>query len=238
MGMVLVFLQLYRSRFQNTYMAFSVVGAVMLIAGFIIPSFEGSFNITRIYEIAFIILSPFCVIGGKRILASIFSVITRTNYMDGEKPLKLFSIFILIFMLFNTGFVSVLAGESVPMHLSGESTASDYYPRFNYQESYGAQWLSQYRVSPNIYADVYGRFAFYRYIWNLNIISANNGVSEFTVFNNNNSYIYSRKLNSDNTFLVGFTNRNTRNRVYEDLSSYVDGKYRIFDDGDSRIYYS
>jgi uncharacterized membrane protein len=237
MGMALVFLQLYRSRFQNTYLAFSVVGIVMLIAGFIVPSFEGSFNITRIYEMAFIILSPFCVIGGKRIMASIYSVLTRDK-MDGEKPLKLFSIFLLIFMLFNTGFVSVLAGQSVPMHLSGESTASDYYPRFNHQESYSALWLSQYMVSPNIYADVYGRFAFYHYIWNLNIISANNGVQEFTVYNKNDSYIYTRKLNGNNTFLVGFTSRNTRQRVYEDLSSYINEKYRIFDDGDSKIYYS
>ena len=72
----------------------------------------------------------------------------------------------------------------------------------------------------------------------MNIISANNGVQEFTVYNKNDSYIYTRKLNGNNTFLVGFTSRNTRQRVYEDLSSDINEKYRIFDDGDSKIYYS
>ena len=46
----------------------------MLISGFIIPSFEGSFNITRIFEIAFMILSPLCVIGGAKILGSIYGL--------------------------------------------------------------------------------------------------------------------------------------------------------------------
>ena len=71
MGMVLVFLKIYEKKFQNTYMAFSVVAIVMLIAGFLVPSFEGAFNISRIYELSFIILSPLCVIGGIKVLGSI-----------------------------------------------------------------------------------------------------------------------------------------------------------------------
>ena len=58
MGMAMMFLSFHRNKFQEEYLAFSVVGAVMLISGFIVPSFEGSFNITRIFEIAFMILSP------------------------------------------------------------------------------------------------------------------------------------------------------------------------------------
>ncbi len=58
MGMVLVFLKIYQKRFQNTYMAFSVVGIVMLIAGFLVPSFESAFNISRIYELSFLLSYP------------------------------------------------------------------------------------------------------------------------------------------------------------------------------------
>ena len=237
MGMVLVFLKIYEKRFQNTYMAFSVVAIVMLIAGFLVPSFEGAFNISRIYELSFIILSPLCVIGGIKVLGSIYEVVSRRK-IDGEGSLKIFSVFLLIFMLFNTGFISVLADQSIPMHLSNQNRLSDYYPLFDYEEGIGAQWLIDNRVSSNIYTDVYGKFIFYRFTPNINEISSNNGISEFTPYNATNTYMYLRKLNTENGYLVGYTSQANRNRIYADLSSVTNLKNRIFDDGDSRVYYS
>lgn len=237
-GMVLVFLGIYKNKWHNTYLAFSLVAVVMLIAGFVVPSFEGAFNITRIYEIAFIILSPFCVIGGMKIFGSIYRVL-RIGKFTGEVPLKIFSIFVLIFLLFNTGFVSVLSGQSIPMYLSGENVLnSDYYPLFDYQEADSAQWLVNNNISSSISTDVYGKFIFYRYTPNINNISANNGISEFVPYNESNTYMYLRTLNVNNGYLVGFTSRTDRNRVYKDLSSYANLKNRIFDDGGSRICYS
>ena len=237
MGMAMIFLNIYKTRFQNTYLAFSVVAAVMLIAGFLVPAFEGAFNISRIYELAFIILSPFCVIGGMKVLGSIYEVIKRKK-IDDETPIKLFGVFLLIFLLFNTGFVSVLANQSIPMDLSNQNRLSDYYPLFDQQEAIGAEWLIQNNVSSSIYTDVYGKFIFYRFISNINKISTNNDISEYTSYNNTNTYMYLRKLNTENGYLVGFTSREDRNRVYADLSKVVNLKNRIFDDGDSRVYYA
>lgn len=236
LGMALIFLNIHKNKFQNTFLAFSVVGAVMLIAGFLIPSFEGSFNISRIYELSFLILSPFCVIGGMKVFGSIYGVLKKEKIGD-EKSLKLFSIFLIIFLIFNTGFVSVLANQSIPMHLSNQERLSDYYPLFDQQESSGAKWLIDYNITSNIYTDVYGKFIFYRFTPNINEISSNNGISEFTPYNANNTYMYLRKLNTENSYLVGFTSRTNRNRVYADLSSVINLKNRIFDDGDSRVYY-
>ena len=237
MGMTMIFLKIYKNRFQNTYLAFSVVAAVMLITGFLVPAFEGSFNISRIYELAFIILSPFCVIGGMKVLGSIYEIIKRSK-IDDETPIKLFGVFLLIFMLFNTGFVSVLANQSIPMDLSNQNRLSDYYPLFDQQEATGAEWLIDNNVSSSIFTDTYGKFIFYRFIPNINEISTNNEISEFTLYNNTNTYMYLRKLNTENGYLVGFTSRTDRNRVYADLSSVVNLKNRIFDDGDSRVYYA
>ncbi len=237
MGMAMIFLSIYKNRFQNTYLAFSVVAAVMLIAGFLIPAFEGAFNISRIYELAFIILSPFCVIGGMKVLGSIYEVIKRKK-VDEETPVKIFALFLLVFMLFNTGFVSVLANQSIPMDLSNQNRLSDYYPLFDQQEATGAQWLLDNNVSSHIFTDVYGKFIFYRFNPNINELSTSNEISEFTPYNNSNTYMYLRKLNTENGFLVGFTSRSDRNRVYDDLSSTVNQKNRIFDDGDSRVYYA
>ena len=237
MGLLLVFFKMYPKRFQNTFLAFGIFGMIMLLGGYLVPSFESSFNISRIYELSFLFLSPLCVIGGIKVSESIYQTLTRKKIGE-EGALKIFSVFLLVFMLFNTGFISVLAGQSIPMHLSNQDRLSDYYPLFDHEEFTGAQWLTENNVSSNIYADVYGKFIFYRFTPNINNISANNGISEFTNYTSPNTYMYLRKLNTENGFLVGYTSRSDRNRIYADLSSTANSKNRIFDDGDSRVYYS
>lgn len=140
-------------------------------------------------------------------------------------------------MLFNTGFISELSNESIPMFLTGVTIqSSDYYPLFNYQEAYSAQWLAENKVSNNIFADAYGKFIFYRFIPDINEISSNIGVSEYTKYNSTNTYMYLRTLNINNGYLVRFS-RTDRNRIYEDLSDTTNSKNKIFDNGGSYIYY-
>lgn len=234
-GFLLSILYFNKNKIQKEYLAFSIIAAGMLLAGILIPSFEVSFNISRIYEISFIFLAPFCVIGGIFIFKSILK--TLNKFEDNEKPAQLFSIFLLIFLLFNAGFFSVLSGQSIPMHLSSENTASDYHPRFNYQESLGAQWLSEHKVNAKIFADVYGVFIFYRYINPPNKNAVSNGVSVVSNNDNSTSYMFLRKLNSNNTMLTGFTSRTDRNRVYKDMSSVITPKNEIYNNGNSKIYY-
>ena len=237
MGLIVVYFKIYQKRFQNTYIAFAVFGVIILMGGYLVPSFESAFNISRIYELSFLFLSPLCIIGGMKVVQSLYRVLTNKK-IGGEGSLKIFSIFLLVFMLFNTGFISVLAGQSIPMHLSNQDRLSDYYPLFDYEEFTGAQWLTENNVSKNIYADVYGKFIFYRFTPNINNISANNGISEFTNYTCPNTYMYLRKLNTENGFLVGYTSRSDRNRIYVDLSGTANTKNRIFDDGDSEVYYN
>ncbi|WP_424714124.1 DUF2206 domain-containing protein [Methanobacterium sp.] len=237
MGLILVFFKIYIKRFQNIFLAFAVFSMIVLMAGYLEPSFESAFNISRIYELSFLFLSPVCVIGGIKVFGSIYQVLTRKK-ITGEGALKMFSVFLLVFMLFNTGFISVFADQSIPMHLSNQDRLSDYYPLFDYEEFTGAQWLTENNVSKNIYADVYGKFIFYRFTPNMYNISANNGISEFTNYTSPNTYMYLRKLNTENGFLIGYTSGSNRNRIYADLSSNANMKNRIFDDGDSVVYYS
>ena len=237
MGLILVFFKIYQRRFQNTFLAFGIFGMIMLFGGYLVPSFESSFNISRIYELSFLFLSPLCIIGGIKVSESIYQTLKRKK-ISGEGALKIFSIFLLVFMLFNTGFISVLAGQSIPMHLSNQDRLSDYYPLFDYEEFTGAKWLTENNVSSNIYADVYGKFIFYRFTANINNISANNGISEFTNYTSPNTYMYLRKLNTENGYLIGYTSRSDRNRIYADLSSTANSKNRIFDDGNSMVYFS
>ena len=92
MGLILVYFKIYQKRFQNTFIAFAVFGAILLIGGYLVPSFESAFNISRIYELSFLFLSPLCVIGGMKVVESIYKVLTNKN-IDGEGSLRIFSIF-------------------------------------------------------------------------------------------------------------------------------------------------
>ena len=237
MGIFFIVIEMKIKKFQLKYSAFAIMAFVMLIAGFVLPSFRAAFNMTRIYEITFLILSLLCVYGGIKVFESLAKLL-RSKNLDESTPLKIFSIFLAVFFVFNAGLVSVVSNTSIPMSLNNGNLASDYYPLFNTQEASSAQWLSESRVSNSIYADVYGRFIFNRYIFSSNEIALGNGVTDFTSYNPNNSYIYQRKLDINNYYLTGYTGMNDRNRVYLNMSVIVNPKSTVFDDGDSRVYYS
>ncbi|MBI5680710.1 MAG: DUF2206 domain-containing protein [Methanobacterium sp.] len=236
-GFLFSFIYFSKNKIQKEYFAFSTITIIMLFAGIFLPSFEVTFNITRIYEISFMFLAPFCIIGGILIVKSILKALNNFK-VDDTKDLKIFSIFLVIFMLFNTGFVSVISGQSIPMHLTAQNGQSDYYPRFDQSESMGAKWLVENKVDTSIYADVYGVFAFYRYIYSPILPSAYNNVYLISDNNDLHSYTFLRKLNKDNNILIGFTSRTNRNRVYADMGHIINPKNLIYENGASKIYFS
>jgi len=223
-GLALTFLNIYKT--NKEYFVLSIVAMVILITGIFFPIFERSFNITRIFQITFIFLSPFCIIGGIIFFKSIIkSLSINTSH---EKPLKVFSIFLILFMLFNTGFFSVLTDNSVPVHLS---TESDIFPRFNQYEISGAQWLYNHNVGGNIYGDEHGAQLFKKYFYYVPNLSLYRGEDNF--------YIFSRKFNRENIFLLTIERGSKeRTRVYKDMSDLIRRKNRIYDNGDVRIHYS
>ncbi len=237
MGFFFFFIEMKVKKFQFKYLAFAVMSFVMLMAGFLLPSFRAAFNMTRIYEITFLVLALFCVYGSIKVCGS-FAQGFKGRDLGDSLPMKIFTVFLAIFFVFNAGLASVVSDTSVPMSLSNGNLESDYYPLFNSAEAASAHWLSENRVSNSIYADVYGRFIFNRYIFSLDKIALENGVTDFTSYDPDNSYIYQRKLDINNYYLTGYTGMNDRNRVYLNMSVIVDPKSTVFDDGDSRVYYS
>ncbi|UTB32608.1 MAG: DUF2206 domain-containing protein [Methanobacterium sp. ERen5] len=237
MGFFFFFIEMKVKKFQFKYLAFAVMAFIMLIAGFLLPSFRAAFNMTRIYEITFLVLALFCVYGGIKVFESFAQGFSQHKLGDSV-PMKLFTVFLAIFLIFNAGLASVVSDTSVPMSLSNGNLASDYYPLFNTAEASSAQWLSENKVSNSIYADVYGRFIFNRYLFSLDEIALENGVTDFTSYDPTNSYIYQRKLDINNYYLTGYTGMNDRNRVYLNMSVIVYPKSTVFDDGDSKVHYS
>lgn len=226
-GLVLSFLQFTENRIKKEYFAFSIVSILVLLTGIFFPVFEDSFSITRIFQMTFIFLSPFCVIGGIIVFKSFFKSLNKSR-LDNNVFIKVFSIFLLIFMFLNTGFFSVISNTSIPVHLSSES---DVYPRFDVQETLGAQWLYKNRISDNIYADEHGTRLFKKYLYFVPVLSNYNG--------QDNSYIFARKFNQGDIFLLTIERGSKeKSKVYEDMSGMINTKNEIYDNGEAKSYFS
>ena len=135
---------MYRElKFEREYVAFSMINLAILFAAVSVPFFASSLNMTRLYHITLIFLAPFCVIGGITVLRAM-SRIARVAWTNKSvrSSLKVLSLYFLIFMLYQTGFVyGVAEGNFYSISLN---TTMDT-PRFNDQEVLGAKWLTEVR---------------------------------------------------------------------------------------------
>ncbi|WAI01171.1 DUF2206 domain-containing protein [Methanogenium organophilum] len=124
-------------KFENEYVAFSEINFLICVGGVTIPYFANALNTTRLYHITLIFLAPFCIIGA----LIVFSIIFR-HFFKGNSYGAI-SIFFVIFLLFNSGFVDEIAtGKSTSIaldHTAIESTTDS--ELFNDREVSGAQWL-------------------------------------------------------------------------------------------------
>jgi uncharacterized membrane protein len=138
-------------RLNEEYAAFSLMKFFLLIACLILPYFASALNTTRFYQISLIFLAPFCIIG----------VYTAFQYVSNLFQIKYniktitttLSVFLAIFLLFNTGFVYEIAKDNpTSFFLNTELDG----PYFNQQEVRGAEWLFQNRNKKLVvYADGY-----------------------------------------------------------------------------------
>jgi len=150
--------------FYEEYMSFSVICFAILTAS-VITSATGM-NIHRLFHVVSIVLAPFCVIGGItvfRMLAKAAKVSWTSQCV--KSSLKILSVFFVIFLLFNTGFVQEVTKDnprSIPLSqewIKEHGDAGDkncfyamYYPE---QDIFGVQWISKNRdTDTKIYADL------------------------------------------------------------------------------------
>lgn len=129
-----------RHRFTREYIAFAFIFLALDVASIAVPYLAATLNIDRFYRITLIILSPFFAYG------ALITFSVATNFFRGMRPLTvhshhthtLVSIFLAIFLIFNTGFVYEVTKDN-PTSMAF-STLDDF-PKYNEHEMNGAQWL-------------------------------------------------------------------------------------------------
>lgn len=99
-----------KTKFRDAYIAFALMWFGLDIAGIIIPHFAEQLNAWRIFHLTLIVLAPIGVIGGIKLFKLLLNTSTQKNYYS-PAPLKLISVFLLIFLLFNTTWIYGIAHE-------------------------------------------------------------------------------------------------------------------------------
>lgn len=151
-GLITVFNK-KRSIILNTkYKLFLVVSYSICLAGITVPFVSNALNTMRLYHITLIILSPLLVIGGITVLSEIASI-AKLNQQNETKYFILLSLFLAVFLLFNSGIVYEITGEE-PSYISFNNSIDA--PRFTEIEVSAANWINKEKSSNvSVYGDEY-----------------------------------------------------------------------------------
>ena len=213
-------------KFRKEYIAFSYISLIICFAGISVPHFSSVLNTTRLYHIISIILAPFCVIGGVAFLR-VISRPFRSSWADKsiKTSFKILSLFLSIFLLFNTGFIYEVLQDS-PTSISLDSTNKVDFPKFNDMEVLGAKWLNDMKVNKFVYADRYRMLLLGSFEWEDARVTPVN-ISKIP----RDSYIYLGTLNVMKEIMVDYTNK------YTNSENITNSGNKIYASGGTSVYY-
>ena len=230
-GCIVLLLKYRELKFEKGYAAFSMVNLAILFACVSVPFFASSLNMTRVYHITLIFLAPFCVIGGITVFRMLSKVV-RVAWTNKSVriALKILSVYFVIFLLYQTGFVFRVA-EGNFYSISLNSTID--YPRFIDQEVIGAEWLTEVKGDKLIYADANRRLLIGSFEW-CQVRSFPVDVGRIP----EDSYIYFGKFNVMNESVLIITKEKAIiRRFHINSSAIVYDRNKIYANGGAQVYY-
>jgi uncharacterized membrane protein len=146
---------LYNKRYLYISIGFYFYVLIQIFASF-------GLGLDRILQISLLILSPFAIIGYKRLFGLIFVQIDRqlTNnfvYKYSVTPTQILAVILAIFVLFNSGVAFVVLGEESPAYsITLDDDNWEDWGVFYNSEVEGAQWLNQHGVCEKVSVFEYG----------------------------------------------------------------------------------
>jgi uncharacterized membrane protein len=213
-GIVSLLLKPKFLKIRQEFRYFSIVAFLIAVMGIVVPYFSSALNTSRLYQISLIFLAPFFVIGFLTISSAFlkFKNIqwTKKHY---KKTVAIISIFLVIFLLFNSGWIFTITGDS-PRSIALSNVDN---PIFTKQEMVGARFCKEYNDSNIIFADNY------RYLLFMSLGINNNRIYQ-TDLNNSRLYLFLGEYNlKSNQINVNFQNI----RQYYNMDLYTKYGFKI-----------
>ena len=246
-----VIISLYKRifKFNNEYVALSIFFVGVSATPFI-GYLSGAATPDRIFHLITFSLAPFCVIGGITAFKSLMRINKFFNLKSGNKQAVVaMSIYLMIYLLFNTGFVSeVLIKDylGAPIYISTQrikeqGTVQE--KEYLYREyvpvcdTSGGKWLSRNGdTTKKIYADCWGSFILRQPSYGIKIDNKDIEKLKRNSKVEKDAYIYLRKLNTkDKIFIISTCPQLTFFKLSE-IRTLLDNKNKIYDNNNSKIY--
>ncbi|HML05241.1 MAG TPA: DUF2206 domain-containing protein [Methanobacterium sp.] len=235
-GIVTLFLRKDGMKFNPEYKALSYATLLILVVGLLLPFFSSQMNTSRLYHIALIVLSPFCILGIIKITYKL-KLLSKIN-LKHEHYLQIVSLFLIIFMFFDTGLVDAVVdpGQSTSIALNPNTD----FPKFNDREIAGGNWLANHNYKSNgtVYADKYRSSVLNSMLPSVKEIPPQLDSIELCS-KCNSSYVFLGTLNiNKNQILVeNMVGANVvLDQNYISPQEILKDRSRIYDDGGANIY--
>jgi uncharacterized membrane protein len=209
---------------QSVYLSLSVASLALMFAAIAVPYFASSLNVARLYQIALIFLVPYSFVGwktvGKLFVASRIRKPSAHGTRLNVEAFSVFSIFVAVFLLFNSGLVYEVAQDH-PTSISLNNGLDS--PLYNARDIQAGKWLAKNEGSQTTYADTL-RF---QLLTGLGI--------DFSYLPNN-----SRDM-LEGTFVFMGTYNTVNQRVlcakeYMPIEPFVVSQSRVYDNGGAQIF--
>lgn len=133
---------------DEEFIIFSILIFLALIANAILPFASHAFDTYRMYHLSLFGLAPFavtgfvlCIIKGGEIFRKLTGSKIKTGVLE-ENSLKMFSILLAVFLLFNSGFLYEIFNDN-PTSIALNKNVK--YPIFSKEELGGANWIEEHR---------------------------------------------------------------------------------------------
>jgi uncharacterized membrane protein len=242
-----------KTEFTNEYFFYATTSLGWLALSLIEPQYIGvhSLGLTRLYSLTLLFLAPFCPTGAVEIALKAQKI--NNIQINNNNIFKIFSLFALIFLLFNTEFITELHREmggygyslsislSQPRIRNGDCTLdelSGFYSSFIPSEDvFGARWLGKYREEERkIFHDGYSQ-VLVSYGMVPDIPEHSQAIKQNFKNLEEDSYFFLRKVNYVYGLMIDKAQE--RERQYWNTSEilpYLERQNKIYSNGGSVVY--
>jgi uncharacterized membrane protein len=249
-GIITLILKHREMKFEREYVAFSLITFGICLGGIALPYFASALNTDRLYHITLIFLAPFCVIGAIT-LFKMLSRIVRVSWTEQHvrSSLKVLSVFLVIFLLFNSGWVYEVAKdhpgsislsqESIKEYGDMKEKAGFYNIYIPKQDAFSAMWLSNNREQDyKIYSDVSSATQ------KSSVLVSTGGIEYTKIYGLTNttskipvtSYVYLRYLNIIENIMSYKKSKGSGTYNTSEIFHLIENKNKIYSNRGSEIY--
>lgn len=218
--------------FSREYTGFAFFSMIVLATAIVLPNFAASFRMERFFQLALLVLAPYCIYGGKMIFRFL---LRRKNDLVA---LNLVLLVLVSLFMFQSSFIFEVtkdASYSLPLSRYRMDNLTLYETIVDDQEVAGARWILQYtdKSKSTVYAD---STAAYHVLTSYGLRSTQDFkvLSNVTAIPSNGVYIYLRRLNVEEGTIVGewFIYKASAD------SPMLEDKNKIYSNAGSEIYSS